>query len=141
MLYKRPSQTRNQEFFRAEEFLGIRALRQIFTYNTGKKGSAGKNFQFFRMETLKNCILNEKLCTYMTKNRAIFLKCGHLFPFSKKSRGDLHPSLPLVTRLHQYLSGTFQVYHHIYFKNNCRENLTLILYLNLKYLLLYKLVY
>ena len=53
MLYIRPSQTRNQEFFRAEEFLGIRALRQIFTYNTGKKGSEGKISSFFAWKLLK----------------------------------------------------------------------------------------
>ena len=57
-----------------------------------RKALQGKNFLLFRLETLTNFILNEKLFPQMTTIRAFFFsKLGHYFPVIKKGRGDLPP--------------------------------------------------
>ena len=49
-----------RDFLGQGSFLRIRAIQWTFTYNTRKKIPSGKNLRFFRLETLKNFILNEK---------------------------------------------------------------------------------
>ena len=63
-----------------------------------KKCPAEKKYPVFCLETLKNCILNEKFYPLMTTIRAFFLQIRVLFfQFSKKDRGDIPPR-PLQLR-------------------------------------------
>ena len=67
---------------------------------------ARKNLCFFLLETLKNCILNEKCNPQMTKIRASFPKIRLLFPNFWKRAGETFPLPSIVTRLY---SGNFKI--------------------------------
>ena len=55
-----------------------------------RKASQGKDLRFFRLETLKNFVLNEKCYAQMTTIKIFFLQIKvHFFQFSKMSGGDL----------------------------------------------------
>ena len=58
-----------------------------------------KNLRFFRLETLKNCILNETFYPLMTTIRAFFLHIRALFSNFRKRARETSPLPPLVTRL------------------------------------------
>ena len=58
-----------------------------------RKVPQGKNIRFFRLDTLKNFILNEKFVS-----GHFFSKLGHVFPIFEKEQGRL-PLPPLVARL------------------------------------------
>ena len=52
-----------------------------------RKAPQGKNLWFFRLETLKNFILNDKFYLKMTTIRAFFLQIRALFSnFPKRAR-------------------------------------------------------
>ena len=58
------------------------------------KGQTGKNFGFFLLDKLKNCILNEKVNPKMTKIRTLFLKIRALSSNFQESVGETSPSSP-----------------------------------------------
>ena len=70
----------------------------------------GKNHQFFCLETLKNCILNEEFYPQMTTIRAFTPKLGHVFSIFEKGQGRPSPPPPLVTRLVPYAP---QIFDHL----------------------------
>ena len=75
-------------------FLGIRTVQSSFTNSTSKKNPAGKNLRFFRLETLKNFILNDKFYLNMTTIRAFFLQIRALFSIFKEREGETSPPPP-----------------------------------------------
>ena len=98
--------TRN--FLGQESFPGIRALQQTIIYNTKKKGPAGKNFQFFLLETLEKFTINEKFNPQMTAIRAFFPKFGYFFLISRKGQG-------------RTAAFMFFYVHQIQFTESCRR--------------------
>ena len=68
-----------------------------------------KSLQFFFLETLKNCIINEKFNTQMTTIRGFFPKIGHFFPISKKGQGTSPPPPPPLS---SYAPAEVLCYNH-----------------------------
>ena len=100
-----------RHFLGQGSFLGIRAVRKHLPTTTRKNGPAGKNSLFFCLETLKNCILNEKYYPQMTTIRAFYPQIRALFSdFRKRARETSlpppPPHPPLVTRLDVIQSQT-----------------------------------
>ena len=100
------AQARNQEIFRAGDFSWNQGtFIKIQLQHKKEKPRREKITDFFCLETLKNCILNEKFYPQMTTIRAFFPKLGHFFPIFRKRQG--RPPLPLppiVTRLQLVLN-------------------------------------
>ena len=93
-------QARNQEFFQGRGvFLELGHLNDNSPSTQERKAPQGINHQFFYLDTLKNCILNETLYPQITTIRMFFPKLGHFFLIFEKGRGDLPPSPSLVTHL------------------------------------------
>ena len=59
----------------------------------------GKNSRFFLLETLKNCILNEKRNSRWPQWGHFSIKLGHFFPIFEKGRVD-PPPLPSSSYAH-----------------------------------------
>ena len=53
-----------------------------------------KNPRFFRLETLKNCILNENFTHRWPQSGHFFHKLGHFFPIFEKGQGKPSPFPP-----------------------------------------------
>ena len=64
-----------------------------------KTASQGKVLKFFLLDTLKATFGMVNLAWGWTQSGHFFLKSGHFFWFSKKGRGGLHPSHPLLAHL------------------------------------------
>ena len=83
-----------------------------------RKVPQGKKSQFFCLETLKNCILNEKLYPYMTKIRTFSPKIGALFSdFQKRQRRPPPPFPPSlrawINNLNELLRKYFLLFKSI----------------------------
>ena len=111
------SQARNQEFFRAGEFSrNLSLLINIQLQHEKEMPRRKKNLRFFCMETLKNCILNEKFYPQMTTIRAFFPQIRALFSNFRKRAGETFPPSPssqapvirILSELHKYSNETFQ---------------------------------
>ena len=76
-----------------------------FIKNSITKGQTGKNFRFFLLGKLRNCILNEKFNPKMTKIRTLFLKIRALFSNFQETAGETSPSgyTPVVIRKYRIL--------------------------------------
>ena len=98
LLYRR--MTRN--FLELGSFLGIRALRKTFTYNTRKKGPAGKKTYFSPWNSYK-FHFKWKTLAIDDHNQSIFLQIRVLFSSYQKKVGKTSLLPPLVTRLLYYL--------------------------------------
>ena len=93
------SQARNQEFFRGV-FLELKHFNKHSHTIQERKAPPGKNLRFFRLESLKNSILNENFTHRWPQSRYFFLQIGALFSnFWKRAGETSSPSHPLVTRL------------------------------------------
>ena len=71
--------------------------------NSRTKGQTGKDFRFFLLDKLRNCILNEKFNPKITKIRTLFLKIRALVSnFKESARETPHTSpssyAPVVIR-------------------------------------------
>ena len=91
-------QGRNQNFFRAGEVLWNQgALINISLKNKRKKDPAGKNWEFFLLDTLKTISWIENSTQRWIKPGPFFPKSGHFFDFQKRAEEASPP--PLVARL------------------------------------------
>ena len=95
-------------FFRAGEAFEIMALRQTFNLKHTRKGSAGKTFGDFFLDTHKS-ILNEKYNPWMNKIKAFFRALDNL----KNSRGPLKQSDYLRKLQYIYIKLIY-IYIYIY---------------------------
>ena len=74
-------------------FVDLGHLDKLFVKNT-EKGTTGKNFGAFLLDTLKTTFWMEDSTQGWTQVGPFTPKSGHFFRFSKKGRGGLSPSLP-----------------------------------------------
>ena len=79
--------TRN--FLGQWSFLGIGHFDKHSPTTRERKTPQGKNLRFFRLEPVKNCILNEKLYPQITTIRALFPQIRALFSNFRKRAGDV----------------------------------------------------
>ena len=97
-LKKLRNQAHNQEFFRPGKFSWNQGTSINIHLQHEKKDPAGGNFPFFRLETLKNFILNEKF--HLTDDHNQYISSANqdtFFQFSKKGLGrPPSPPLPLL---------------------------------------------
>ena len=81
-------------------FFELWHFEKHFIKNSRTKGQTGKNFRFFLLDKLRNCILNEKFNPKMTKIRTLFLKIRALSSNFQESAGETSPCSykPVVIR-------------------------------------------
>ena len=70
----------------------------------GKTAPQGKVLEIFILDTLKTTFGMVNLTWGWTQSGPFFLKSGHFFWFSKKGRGDLPFSPPLVAHLQRNIN-------------------------------------
>ena len=75
-------------------FLELWHFEKHFIKNSRTNGQTGKNFGFFLLDKVRDCILNEKFNPKMTKIRTLFLKIRALFSNFQESAGETSPSSP-----------------------------------------------
>ena len=82
--------TRN--FLGQRSFLGIRHFDKHSPTTQERKAPQGKNLRFFRLETLKNCILNENFTHRWPQSGHFFPQIRALFSnFWKRAGETYHP--------------------------------------------------
>ena len=80
-------------------FVELGHFDKLFVKNTQKKAPQVNILELFLLDTLKTTFWMEDWTQEWTQLGLFFPKLGHFFRFSKKGRGGLLPSLPLVARL------------------------------------------
>ena len=111
MLQSSYVQVHNLVCFRAAEFSWNQGALINSHLQNEKEKPTEKHLRIFLLETLRNCILNDKFNPQITTIRAFFPKIGHFFLIFEK--GHARPP-PLVTRLRFHASQiilTAKSYH------------------------------
>ena len=118
-------QARSQKFFRTGEFSWHQGtFINIQLQHKKEKPCREKITDFFCLETLKNCISNEKFYPQITTIRAFSPKLGQFFPIFEKGQGR-PPTIPRFSYAPDHSELVRKTYFNGILLSNCNNTVAI----------------